>query len=102
MKRKMLSIGIGSLTAISGVITLYNLLILYLIPMFLRMKISVSIKDAAAIGIIGSADGPTAILLTTNKNSGLQTLAFLLLFILGVVYFITMRVMKINKAKLDE
>jgi Na+-transporting methylmalonyl-CoA/oxaloacetate decarboxylase beta subunit len=90
MRNKLLSIGIAILTVITGIIVFYQLAIRYLVPMYLRFKYSVSTNDASAIGIIGGADGPTAIYLTNSNQKELFPV-FLLLFIMGIMYFIINR-----------
>ena len=98
MIKKLFPIGIAILTAISGVIVFYNLAIRYLIPFYLLHKNFGSLKDAASIGIIGSADGPTSIYLT-NKNPLVSFPVFLLLFIMGILYFTFMRLRRNKKDK---
>ncbi len=98
MIKKLIPIGIAIITAISGVIVLYHLVIFYLLPIYLLSKHSGFLQDAAAIGIIGGADGPTSIYVT-NKNSLISIPVFLLLFIMGTLYFIFMRLRRNKKEK---
>lgn len=100
MKKKLFPIGIAILTVISGVIVSYNLLIRYLIPIYLLHENFGYLNEAASIGIIGGADGPTSIYLT-NKNSIVTSPVFLLLFIMGIMYFIVMRLRRNKKDKKD-
>ena len=87
MIKKMLPIGVAILTAISGIIMLYSLVIRYLVPLYLEYKFNVSTEDASAIGIIGSADGPTSIYVS-NKSEQILMPVFLLVFIMGIIYFV--------------
>ena len=59
-------------------------------------------KEASSIGIIGGADGPTAIYLTTSKigPSGLSWGSFLLLM-LGITFVLWMIKVKLNKKESD-
>ena len=96
MIKKALQIGIAILTAISGIIILYNLVIRYLVPLYLEYKFNVPIEDASAIGIIGSADGPTSIYIANTSEQKLMPV-FLLLFIMGVTYFVYRRLRRKKK-----
>lgn len=87
MIKKTLPIGIAILTTISGILVLYRLVIRYLVPFYLEHKFGVSTKDASAIGIIGGADGPTSILVS-NRSEQILMPVFLLLFIIGITYFV--------------
>lgn len=96
MIKKALQIGIAVLTAISGIIILYSLVICYLVPLYLEHKFNVSTEDASAIGIIGSADGPTSIYVANTSEQKLMPV-FLLLFIMGVIYFVYRRLRRKKK-----
>ena len=48
-------------------------------------------KEAATIGIIGGADGPTAIFVTSKVSPNLSHSLLLLGFIVGVVGFLILR-----------
>ncbi len=87
MRKKLLSTGIAILTAISGIFILYNLVIRLLAYLYLEHKFGVSTKDASAIGIIGSADGPTSIYVS-DKNEQILLPVIVLLFIMGIAYFV--------------
>ncbi len=87
MRKKLLSIGIGILTAISGIIILYNLVIRILAQLYLKYKFGVAMKDVSEIGIIGGADGPTSIYVSSNNEQVLIPVC-LLLFIMGIAYFV--------------
>jgi Na+-transporting methylmalonyl-CoA/oxaloacetate decarboxylase beta subunit len=96
MIKKALQIGIAILTAISGIVILCSLVIRYLVPLYLEHKFNVSTKDASAIGIIGSADGPTSIYVVDTSEQKLIPV-FLLLFIMGVTYFVYRRLRRKKK-----
>jgi Na+-transporting methylmalonyl-CoA/oxaloacetate decarboxylase beta subunit len=90
MIKKTLPIVIAILTTISGIVILYNIVIRYLVPLYLEHKFGVSTKDASAIGIIGGADGPTSIYVS-NRSEHILMPVFLLLFIIGITYFVYRR-----------
>jgi Na+-transporting methylmalonyl-CoA/oxaloacetate decarboxylase beta subunit len=79
------------LTIISTVITLICLTFQFLLPMFLTFLLDIDGKDAAAIGIIGGADGPTTIYVAGNQSLPLILLIFSVLTVAGIVYLIVNR-----------
>lgn len=50
--------------------------------------VSLSPSEAASIGIIGGADGPTAILVTTQENPWISVLVGVLLLAVGIVGYL--------------
>lgn len=63
--------------------------------MYLLSRYNQDVNGAASIGIIGSADGPTTILvIDTVAQSYIPVFSFL--FIAGIVYFVIMK-LRTNK-----
>lgn len=60
----------------------------YLLPLFLSYKFNTDTRNAGSIGVIGGADGPTAIYVSGQSSSHLFTAIFTLLAILGIVYLV--------------
>jgi len=76
------------LTIITGILTLISAGFNFLLPMYLSYKFKVDTNKASSIGIIGGADGPTAIYLTSGLNPYLTMIIFMLLTIVGIIYLI--------------
>ena len=51
--------------AVYGAVQLLGGLLSLVLPLFLRLRMNISSTKAATIGIIGGADGPTAIFVTS-------------------------------------
>lgn len=68
--------------------TIGSLAFNYGLPLYIKRLGGFSWKDASAIGVIGSADGPTSILLSNTKYSLITTLGSLLLTLVGLAYLI--------------
>lgn len=71
--------------------TIGSLAFNYGLPLYIKRLGGFSWKDASAIGVIGSADGPTSILLSNTKYSLITTLGSLLLTLVGLAYLIFKR-----------
>ena len=65
-------------TALSGV---YN----YLLPLYLSYKFNMDLRGASSIGIIGGADGPTSIYVSSSLFPNI-TAIFALLAAAGIIY----------------
>lgn len=55
---------------------------------YLSIKYRSDFKDASTIGIIGGADGPTAIYLSNSKSFPLISVIFMSLTIIGIMYLL--------------
>jgi Na+-transporting methylmalonyl-CoA/oxaloacetate decarboxylase beta subunit len=78
------------LTIICVFITFISISLEFLLPLYLSHKFNIDRKDAASIGIIGGADGPTAIYLAgTSKH--MITIIFAVLAVLGVIYLLIVK-----------
>lgn len=76
------------LTILSVIVTITSLSIDFLLPVYLNGKFQTdAIMPGDTIGVIGSADGPTSILLT-NTNSYYFTIIFALLSVIGILSLI--------------
>ncbi|TAH63656.1 MAG: hypothetical protein EWM50_01945 [Gottschalkiaceae bacterium] len=63
--------------------------------MYLSYKLNKDVNNASSIGIIGGADGPTAIFIASQPSFNLAIGIFSLLTIAGIIYlFIVKRSMK--------
>ncbi|MDD2496557.1 MAG: sodium ion-translocating decarboxylase subunit beta [Desulfitobacteriaceae bacterium] len=76
------------LTVIAAATTLVCAAADILIPMYLKYKFHSNEIGADSVGIIGGADGPTAIYITSQFSSHLFTVIFALLTVTGVLYLI--------------
>ncbi|MDF2907736.1 MAG: Na+-transporting oxaloacetate decarboxylase beta subunit [Herbinix sp.] len=93
MIRKLISIGIAVITILSGLMIMFHVTVYYLLPKLLVYHNHVVEPGAASIGIIGSADGPTSILVTSITTQFLIPIC-LILFVAGIVYFIVLKLRK--------
>ena len=74
------------LSIVSGLLFLYSTLS-RLLPLM-----SVKLNEAASIGIIGGADGPTAVFVTAPNGIGYQpTTMYALLTVMGLIGFFALR-----------
>lgn len=71
------------ITVISGVIN-------YLLPLIIN-KHKINMKNSSAVGIIGGADGPTSIFISTIPSSRNITLIFGILSLIGTGYLLIKR-----------
>jgi Na+-transporting methylmalonyl-CoA/oxaloacetate decarboxylase beta subunit len=74
MKRKI----ILTVTIITGIVTLLCISFPLIISLYIQHEFKIDVKDASAIGIIGSADGPTSILVSSINSSNLKWIFILL------------------------
>ena len=83
-------------TFITSVITILSALYIYIIPKYIKNKFAINMSDAASIGIIGGADGPTSIFIVSgNHFSFATTIIFLVISIIGISYlFYTLKRVK--------
>lgn len=70
-----------------------------LLPLLVARKLT---QEAASIGIIGGADGPTAIFITSQPSSLWNWLVPLVILILGIVGFIRLGHCKNSKKEEGE
>jgi len=78
-------------TVICALVTIFSAFSSPLLSLFLSHKFNVDTRDAASIGIIGGADGPTAIFISGQSYSHLLTFIFALLTILGIIYLVAIK-----------
>lgn len=81
--RKIVMIVTVFSTAAAAIGILYE----YVLPLYLSFKLNKDLSDASSIGIIGGADGPTAIYVSGSVSPGLTAL-FAVLAAAGTAYLI--------------
>ncbi|MGI6550402.1 MAG: sodium ion-translocating decarboxylase subunit beta [Syntrophomonadales bacterium] len=91
MKQRKRKKAITILTTISIIITLAGLAFDYVIPKYLTYRFNLDANTGSSIGVIGGADGPTAIFLTGSLSPGITTIVFALLSMAGIVYLVLSR-----------
>ena len=80
--------GITVFTILCALIAFIGVFADFLLPLYLSYKFNVNTRDASSIGIIGGADGPTAIFISGQFSFRLLTIIFALLTVLGIVYLV--------------
>ena len=95
MKKKKVMKVITILTIACALLAAVSAFYNYLLPVFLSYKFNKDIRDARSVGIIGGADGPTAIYVSGQISSHWFTVIFAALSILGGIYLIAAK----NSAK---
>ncbi|HHX24314.1 MAG: sodium ion-translocating decarboxylase subunit beta [Tepidanaerobacteraceae bacterium] len=75
-------------TVISALAAFISAFFSSLLPLYLSYKLNIDTRNASSIGIIGGADGPTAIFVSARSSSHLFTIIFVSLTILGVIYLV--------------
>jgi len=88
LKNERINKAITILTIISVIVTLINLAYDFLLPLYLSYKLQTDLREASSIGIIGGADGPTSIYLSSQQSPHVVTTIFALLSIIGIIYLI--------------
>ena len=82
---------IVALTIITTIITIVSASWEFIMRMYIQYRFQISTDNynsASSIGIIGGADGPTAIFLSGKQYSSIITLLFALLSAVGIIYLI--------------
>jgi Na+-transporting methylmalonyl-CoA/oxaloacetate decarboxylase beta subunit len=67
----------------------------YLLILYMSYKFHSDLSDAASIGVIGGADGPTTIFIAGSRNYIIVPVIFTLISIAGALYLIVTRKKKI-------
>ena len=73
-------------TVVCALVTLSSMFSNTLLKLYLTYKFKRDFRNASTIGIIGGADGPTAVFVSGDISSPWLTAVFALLTILGIVY----------------
>lgn len=76
------------LTIVCALIALISAFSDSLLALYLSYKFNMDTRDASSVGIIGGADGPTAIYVSGQISSHWFTIIFALLTILGIIYLV--------------
>lgn len=77
---------IALLTIITSLITFISLSYNCFLQKYASYRFNINSKQAVSIGIIGGADGPTAIFIASKSYSNAITIISALLSIIGFVY----------------
>ena len=85
MKRKRAARVVTILTLITAIITIISAAYEYMLPVFLSFVLHYDAREASSIGIIGGADGPTAIFLTGRPPVRVITAVFALITAAGII-----------------
>jgi len=94
-KEKSLKIRVITiLTIVCALIAFISAFSNSLLSLYLSYKFNMDTRNASSIGIIGGADGPTAIFVSGQISSQWFTAIFTLLTILGIVYLVIARYKK--------
>jgi len=75
-------------TVLCGSIALICTFSKQLLALYLARKFNIDTKNASSVGIIGSADGPTAIFVSGQSFKHWFTAASSVLTILGILYLV--------------
>ncbi|WP_273479147.1 sodium ion-translocating decarboxylase subunit beta [Acetivibrio straminisolvens] len=94
MKKEKSTKMITIFTVICALVAFISLFFNSLLPLYLSYKFKIDIRNAGSIGIIGGADGPTAIYVSGQSSSHLFTAIFALLTILGFIYLVVIKYKK--------
>lgn len=96
MEKAKLTKVIKVITIITSIVTVLYLGFSFLIPIYLSYRLNIEASKVNSIGIIGGADGPTTIFLTSTSSFANSIIIICALFsIAGIVYLVlNRRVMK--------
>ena len=84
------------LTVVTSIITIVSASWKFLMRLYIQYRFQIDTDNSASsIGIIGGADGPTAIFISGHPYSGIFTIIFALLSFAGVIYLLVTR--KVNR-----
>lgn len=88
MKNAKLTNVITILTIICALITFIGGFFGYILPLYLSCKSNTYINNVDSLDVIGGADGPTAIFISSQFPFHLLTAIFGLLTIIGIMYVV--------------
>jgi len=94
LKIERITRAVAILTIMNAIITIISSGFSFLMHMYLSYKLHIDASKASSIGIIGGADGPTAIYVTDQSSPHLITVIFALLSIAGIAYLIFIKRLK--------
>ena len=78
-------------TIVTTIITFTSVTVSSLIPVYLSYKYHIYSSKVGSIGVIGGADGPTAIFVTNQSSPHLFTIVFALISMVGIIYLILVK-----------
>lgn len=76
------------LTIVTTIITIISAGYKWFIRLFLKYRFQLDTNNASSVGIIGGADGPTAIFISSSPYSGVFTIILGALSVVGIIYLI--------------
>ena len=85
MNHKLINKFVFVFTAICVAATALSAVYNYLLPLYLSYKFNMDLRGASSIGIIGGADGPTSIYVSSSLLPNI-TAIFALLAAAGIIY----------------
>jgi Na+-transporting methylmalonyl-CoA/oxaloacetate decarboxylase beta subunit len=88
MKKEKSTKMIAIFTVICALVSLISAFFSSLLPLYLFYKFNMDTRSAGSIGIIGGADGPTAVYVSGQSSSHLFSAIFALLAVLGIIYLV--------------
>lgn len=97
MVNERINMAVRILTLLSAVAASISGSFEFLLPLYVAYKFKMSLNENSTIGIIGGADGPTAVFVTKQSSHISITLILLVIAILGTAYQIYTK--RINKIK---
>jgi len=86
------------LTILCVFATVINVIVSYLYPKYMLYKINNGLYETNSSSVIGTADGPANILVSSSSSPYLITKFLLILSICGIVYYIITKNKKDSKA----
>jgi len=95
MKKEKKAKVVAIFTVICAFVAFISAFFSLLLPLYLSYKFNIDPGNAGSIGIIGGADGPTAIYVS-GSSSHVFTVFFALLTILGIIYLVIDKYKKIH------
>lgn len=83
-------------TALCALIAIFSALSDMLLSLYLYNRFNINAKNAGSTGIIGGADGPTAVFISGEISSDWFTAVFAFLAVLGIIYLVINKYKKIH------
>jgi len=94
MKKEKSMKMITVITIICALIAFVSMFFSFLLPLCLSFMLNRNASDIASVGIIGGADGPTAIFLAGQAPTNLIAVIFTILALIGIIYLAITKISK--------
>ncbi|NLW02218.1 MAG: sodium ion-translocating decarboxylase subunit beta [Clostridiaceae bacterium] len=78
-------------TVICALVTFISAFSKPLLSLYLSYRFNIDTRDAGSAGVIGGADGPTAVFISGGHYFYLLTVIFALLTVSGVIYLVVVK-----------